>query len=182
MKVISGGQTGVDRAGLDAALEAGIETGGLMPKGWKALDGIHPEFAEKYGMTEDTAVGYASRTKKNVANSDGTIIIAEDLSSPGTKLTIKSANRSRKCLYVCDADTSPMQLVEWIIDEGIETVNIAGHSEENWPGIYNRAYGLLVDTFKKWHHWHHSNAIKQAEVAKIKAIQSLNREVRSNQH
>ena len=181
MKVISGGQTGVDRAGLDAALRVDVPTGGWMPKGWKAKDGIHPEFADKYGMTEHPNVGYAPRTKQNVADSDGTIIIAEDLNSPGTKLTIKTANRLRKRLYVCDADTGSFDLVEWIVDEGIETVNIAGHSAEEYPEIYGRAYNLLVLTFERWRHWYYSALKSKAEVDRLKAMLALNKEVNPSQ-
>ena len=71
-KVISGGQTGVDRAALDAAIEAGIPHGGWVPKGRKAEDGITPL---KYNLTELEEGGYAARTEKNVLDSDGTLII-----------------------------------------------------------------------------------------------------------
>jgi len=82
MKVISGGQTGVDQAGLDAAKFHGIETGGWMPGRWTTLNGPKPGYAEKYGMVEHKSVGYAPRTKQNIFDSDATLIIAGDFSSP----------------------------------------------------------------------------------------------------
>lgn len=72
MKIISGGQTGVDRGALEAALEAGIECGGTCPAGRKAEDGIIPEI---YPLTELESTVYSDRTRKNVIDSDATLII-----------------------------------------------------------------------------------------------------------
>ncbi len=71
-RVISGGQTGVDRAALDAAMKLGIEVGGFCPKGRRAEDG---PIDEQYPLTETASRAYPVRTEKNVAASDGTLIL-----------------------------------------------------------------------------------------------------------
>ena len=84
-KVISGGQTGVDREGLDAAINAGIPVGGYCPRGRRAEDGIIPE---RYPLIEMESSESHYRTEKNVIESDGTLILNKGLVSEGTKLTL----------------------------------------------------------------------------------------------
>src|ERR1035438_9462230 len=84
IKVISGGQTGVDRAGLDAAMNAGIPIGGYCPKDRGAEDGFIPE---QYPLIELDSKEAYYRTEENVSNSDGTLIINKGILSGGTKLT-----------------------------------------------------------------------------------------------
>ena len=96
--VISGGQTGVDRAGLDAAREAGIRTGGYCPQGRLAEDGAIPDC---YPMTEMAGADYAARTEKNVIASDGTLVLNLGDLSGGTKVTVDCAKKhGRPCLTV----------------------------------------------------------------------------------
>ena len=85
MKIISGGQTGVDRAALDAALETGIECGGFCPKGRRSEDGIIPE---KYPLTETKTDQYPERTELNVKKSDATLVLIDGEADRGTALTI----------------------------------------------------------------------------------------------
>ena len=85
LKIISGGQTGVDRAALDAALESGISAGGWCPEGRQAEDG---PIAEKYPLQELPDGGYKERTLKNVQDSDATVIIYFVTISGGTGETI----------------------------------------------------------------------------------------------
>ena len=84
-KIISGGQTGADRAGLDFAIETGLEHGGYVPRGRKAEDG---KIDDRYNMVELSTTSYPARTRKNIEESDGTVIFSlERLLSGGTKLT-----------------------------------------------------------------------------------------------
>jgi hypothetical protein len=83
-RIISGGQTGADRAGLDFAIHVGLEHGGYVPKGRKAEDG---KIAERYNLVELSTTSYPARTKRNTEESDGTVIFSlERLLSGGTKL------------------------------------------------------------------------------------------------
>lgn len=152
MKIISGGQTGADQAGLDAAKHCGLETGGWMPKGWTTLQGPKPEYAEKYGLQEHKNVGYSPRTKQNVFDSDATLIFAGNWSSPGTKLTIRSANGFNKPLYTSDFQYPPSNEIEniraWLVEKDIKILNIAGNSERSFPGIYEYTRSLLIDVFE----------------------------------
>lgn len=177
IKIISGGQTGVDLAGLDAAKKNGLETGGWMPRRWQNLEGQQPHFATLYGMNEHRSVGYAPRTKQNIVDSDGTLIIATNQSSPGTRLTISAAKLFKKKIFICNIAEDcnigcqkcrrPMELqsgelqciscignlgdviYNWIIDNKFEIVNIAGNSEQTSPGIYDQAFKILDEVFYK---------------------------------
>ena len=73
-RVISGGQTGADQAGLAAAKKLGISTGGYMPKGWRTERGPRPDFAAEYGLQEAATAAYPDRTEQNVIFSDGTVV------------------------------------------------------------------------------------------------------------
>src|SRR5215218_8279904 len=95
-RVISGGQTGADRAALVAARAAGIPTGGWMPKGFRAHDGEHPDFAERYGVLELTSTRYPPRTALNVKESDATLRFATDWNSSGEVLTLELCLRMKK--------------------------------------------------------------------------------------
>lgn len=149
MKIISGGQTGADRAGLDAALAVGLETGGWMPKGFLAQDGLHPEFAEKYGIREHTSSQYPPRTACNVKDADATIRIATDWGSPGEKLTLKFIRQYDKLSYDIspNGQKTPADLVIWLQVNRIKMLNIAGNSERTSPGIYKFAFGFLATAF-----------------------------------
>jgi hypothetical protein len=90
-KIISGGQTGADRAGLDFAIEAGLEHGGYVPKGRKAEDG---RIDDRYNLVELTTSSYPARTRRNIKKRDGTLIFSlERVLSGGTKLTLELANK-----------------------------------------------------------------------------------------
>lgn len=93
IKIISGGQTGVDRAALDAALQLGIPCGGWCPKGRKAKDGPIPD---RYPLKETESGSYPVRTEMNVRDSDGTLILTWGRPTGGTALTVRLARR-HKC-------------------------------------------------------------------------------------
>src|SRR5437870_10377236 len=92
-KIISGGQTGVDRAALDVALELGLPCGGWCPRGRRAEDGPIPE---RYPLQEMKSPAYPPRTARNVRDSDGTVILTRGQPDRGTALTIELAERYRK--------------------------------------------------------------------------------------
>ena len=145
-KVISGGQTGVDRAGLDAALQAGIPIGGSCPKGRRAEDGTIPD---KYSLIELDSPESYYRTEKNVIDSDGTLIINKGLISEGTKLTLDFTVQYGKPSLVVQLDATevvePVRVVRWIKGQYINTLNVAGPRESKCPGgIYQEALEYFV--------------------------------------
>ena len=147
MKVISGGQTGADQAGLAAAHDCLIETGGWMPAGFLTSAGLRPSFAKKYGMKDTKFRGYRDRTRKNVEESDGTIWFGNP-DSPGGKLTINTAKELGKPVLEVKFDKSTLKVGEkiarWLLLENIQTVNIAGNREDTNPGIYQFTYDTMI--------------------------------------
>lgn len=148
-KVISGGQTGVDRAGFDAAIVAGIPIGGYCPKGRLAEDGTIPD---KYPMIELESPESYYRTEKNVLQSDGTLIINKGELSQGTKLTVDfCVQYGRPRLVVqLDADkiVEPAQVIRWVKAQLISTLNIAGPRESKFPeSIYADSRTFLDKLF-----------------------------------
>lgn len=151
-KVISGGQTGVDRAGLDAALNAGIPIGGYCPKGRRAEDGVIPEH---YPMTELDSPESYYRTEKNVIESDGTLILNKDGGlSGGTKLTYEFTVQYGKPRLIIQLDDTkviePAHVIRWIDGQYINTLNVAGPRESKCQGgIYTDAYRYLENLFSR---------------------------------
>ncbi|MCK4662041.1 MAG: putative molybdenum carrier protein, partial [Bacteroidales bacterium] len=143
-KLISGGQTGVDRAALDFALAHQIECGGWCPKGRIAEDGIIPL---KYPLTETSGSDYRERTRLNVKNGNGTLIFINGYMDEGTKLTMDTADDLKKPCFIHDFSKSPEKekLLRWLSENKIKTLNIAGPRESNSLGIY----GLVYDVLKK---------------------------------
>lgn len=144
-KVISGGQTGVDRAGLDAAVDAGIPISGYCPKGRLAEDGIIPD---KYPMIELESPESYYRTEQNVIQSDGTLIFNKGTLSDGTKLTHDFTVKYGKPSLIVQLDAkqviAPRQVIRWIRGHLINTLNIAGPRESKCPGgIYSEARTYL---------------------------------------
>ena len=147
-KIVSGGQTGVDRAALDVAIalsnELGISVGGYCPKGRIAEDGI---IADKYPLTETTTSSYTQRTEWNVKHSDGTLILSCGKLTKGTALTLKFAKQRQKPFFIVDLsqDTTNIYLdiISWLTNNQIATLNIAGSRESSSPSIYKEAYSFL---------------------------------------
>ena len=142
LKIISGGQTGVDRAALDTALKNNFPVGGWCPKGRKAEDG---PIDSLYPLKETTSDKYQIRTELNVRDSDGTLIICKGTPSGGTALTIKKVREQGKALLIIDLQKQPAseQVYRWILDNEITTLNIAGPRESQSPGIYQETALLL---------------------------------------
>ena len=137
-KIISGGQTGVDRAGLDAGIEAGLPVGGYVPKGRLSEDGVVPDI---YPMTELKSKDYKSRTRKNVMESDGTLICNMGAMVGGTALTAKIALENRKPLLIIqlDQDYQLDDVTAWLNENQIRVLNIAGPRESKRPGVYAKS-------------------------------------------
>ena len=152
MKIISGGQTGADRAALDAAIALGIPHGGWLPRGRKAEDGPVPEC---YNLRELAYKNYRDRTKKNILDSDGTLIVSHGPLTGGSALTEALAIRhNRPCLHLNMADISPdeagVALERWLKKYSIATLNVAGPRASGEPRIYDMVKTLLLNL--NWQH------------------------------
>ncbi|MES9886058.1 MAG: putative molybdenum carrier protein [Candidatus Sedimenticola sp. 6PFRAG1] len=145
-KIVSGGQTGVDRAGLDVALDLDIPCGGWCPKGRRAVDGVIPD---KYPLTETPAENYNRRTEWNVRDSDATLILNEGALDGGTAVTQVYAEKHKRLCLVVALDQSPdLEIVKsWLEGNRVRVLNIAGPREEKRPGITGRAYTFLNRVF-----------------------------------
>jgi hypothetical protein len=152
LKVVrSGGQTGADIAGVATAKRFGYKTGGTMTKGWKTLNGPRPDYAEKYGMKEHSSTNYPPRTYENVRDSDGTICFAFNFESPRERCTKKAIDQYKKpSIRVSVQDPRPVQeVVDWLIINNIETLNVAGNSEQTYPGMAEFTAKYLAEVFEK---------------------------------
>jgi hypothetical protein len=141
-KIVSGGQTGVDRAALDVALELGIPCGGWCPKGRIAEDGpIDP----LYPLIETSSPGYFERTEKNVEDSDGTLVLNRGPLNGGTALTIEYLEKHRKPYRVVDLGNgaNPQEVILWLRAKRIKILNVAGPRESKCPGIYRNSRAFL---------------------------------------
>jgi hypothetical protein len=124
-KLISGGQTGVDRAALDVALELGLPCGGWCPKGRRAEDGPLPE---RYLLRETASDAYPARTARNVREADCTLILTRGEPDRGTALTARLAEQHGKPLLTLDLTKhpDPEQVLAWAAVHGVQVVNVAG--------------------------------------------------------
>lgn len=142
LKIVSGGQTGVDRAALDVALQLGLPCGGWCPKGRRAEDGPLPD---RYPLQETPWAGYPQRTEWNVRDSDATLVLTRGQADGGTVLTIELAERYGKPCLVLNFDEQPeVEAVRtWIREHRIEVLNVAGPRASEGAGIYEAAMRFL---------------------------------------
>lgn len=140
--IVSGGQTGVDRAALDAAIALEVEHGGWCPRGRLAEDGPIPE---RYRLRETESAEYPVRTEQNVIDSDGTLILYRDRLFGGTELTRRLALKHEKpCCVVNMAEGRDILSVrQWIAENSIAVMNVAGPRESSTPGIGRDACDFL---------------------------------------
>lgn len=141
-KIVSGGQTGVDRAALRVAVNFGIPCGGWCPRGRRAEDGVIPS---AFPLQETESAGYAKRTEYNIRDSDATLIVGRGALSGGSALTERIARRQNRPLWVHDlgADIQQRLLFDWLSEGEFGVLNVAGPRESEQPGIEAQAYELL---------------------------------------
>lgn len=135
-RIVSGGQTGIDRGALDAALAAGFPCGGWCPESRLAEDGAIPTH---YPLTVLPGAGYQQRTKQNVMDSDGTLVIRFGELSGGTERTVRYCEQLRKPVLVVDGDAlSPEEIAakasKFVMANDIATLNVAGPRESSHDG------------------------------------------------
>lgn len=157
LKIISGGQTGADRGGLDAAIHCDVPHGGWCPKGRKAEDGRIPD---QYQLQEMPTSNYESRTEANVVDSDATVVFTHGFATGGSLLTLKCTERHAKPWLHTDLATmtrkgAVQRIVQWINGELDDPeapkparnliLNVAGSRESKDPGIAEKVMAIVVD-------------------------------------
>jgi Circularly permutated YpsA SLOG family len=151
VKIISGGQTGVDRAALDVALRHGIESGGWCPTGRLDEFGSIPD---RYPVKELESGGFTERTLQNVKDSDGTVIVYPGKLSGGTEQTLRFCIEQKRPHQLIDGSkTSTEQaarlIVNFVRENKIHVLNVAGPRQSEWPDGYNhvsRALDLFLNS------------------------------------
>lgn len=156
VRIISGGQTGADQGGLEAAFECKIPTGGYINHGWRTEDGNAKEKLEKYNLEEIRSTDYRARTKMNVQASDGTLIVGLLLRRSGTALTGSICQEEKKPCFYMQYDVrknmvdSAMvgQFLDWVRLNNILILNVAGNRESRNPGIQKYVRDFLIVCLK----------------------------------
>jgi hypothetical protein len=147
-KIIAGGQTGADQGALDAALDVGFGVGGWCTNGRRTEDGPLPE---RYNFLKQTPLSsYPQRTEWNVRDSDGTMIVHCGSWGPGTKKTVSLVKAKRKPYIFLDlrSRASMLDLVGWLSEKNIETLNVAGPRESGSIGIHKATYDFVTKIIK----------------------------------
>lgn len=141
-KIVSGGQTGVDRAALDAAMALGIACGGWCPHGRRALDGL---IAPHYPLRETASDAYAERTRLNVRDSDATLVLSRQPLTGGTRYTVEVAEALGRPFLVCDPAERDQALGarQWTERYRVRVLNVAGPRESDAGGVYRGARDWL---------------------------------------
>lgn len=142
-RIVSGGQTGVDRAALDVALHVGIPCGGWCPRGRRAEDGRIPD---RYPLQETPSEAYEQRTRWNVRDTDGTLIIVPVPLQGGTKLTWDHAHTLSKPIHhVAIYDGHAIESVQaWCRAHSVHTLNIAGPRASEGVEVYRQSFVFLL--------------------------------------
>ena len=140
--ITSGGQSGTDRAALDFAMQHKIPCGGWCPAGRLAEDGIIPDH---YPLRETASSDHSERTRMNIDESDGTLIIFINEMDEGTNYTRRYAEETGKPVYIIDeaSKTDPTAFRNWMEENKIRVLNVAGPRESNEPGIYAFAMNVM---------------------------------------
>jgi hypothetical protein len=146
LRLVSGAQTGADRAALDFAIGRGIPHGGWCPKGRRAEDG---RIAPRYKVIETPSKDYAQRTRWNVRDSDATLIISRSATlTGGSEYTRRCAEElDQPCLHVHPGDDDAKTIRVFLEGHRVRTLNVAGPRESTEPGIYGYVTEILERTF-----------------------------------
>lgn len=147
-RVVSGGQTGADRAALDAAMAVGVPVGGWCPRGRRAEDGI---IDERYPLTETPGAAVEQRTSWNVRDSDATLVLVLRDVDAGTAFTIEEAERFGRPVQRVEVPAGAAavgRVRTWIDDHDVAVLNVAGPRESNAPGLYEAARRFLLRLFE----------------------------------
>lgn len=156
LKIVSGGQTGVDRAALNVAMALGIPHGGWCPRGRRAEDG---RISDSYLLQESESRDYSVRTEQNVIDSDATLILFRGKVTGGTRLTQHLASKHVKPQMRIDLQQadSPEQLelaansiADWLAEQQTTVLNIAGPRESSNPGIHQQAMDFLLAVLEQF--------------------------------
>lgn len=153
-QIISGGQTGADQAGLAAAKELGIPTGGFAPKGWLTEEGPNVALRDEYFLQEANTNDYRTRTMWNAQISDSTIIFG-DSKSAGSALTLRHCTDEHKQVLVVPFPSAfsvyecATTVAKWINERRPEYLNIAGNRESKNPGIFAFTKAVLLLALKQ---------------------------------
>ena len=154
LKIVSGGQTGVDQAALNVAIFLELPHGGWCPAGRRSEEGPIPDI---YQLTEVPQKHYAARTEKNVLDSDGTLILFDGQISRGTLLTLKLAQKHHRphlCVDLGDLEEEssirPDEISDWLKSSNINVLNVAGPRESSSPGIATKTERFLVSALEKY--------------------------------
>ena len=149
-KIVSGGQTGADKGGLIVARRFGLETGGWVPKGCRTEDGPDLELVEVYNCEEHPSSSYYHRTLSNAHDSDATIILSGDFESKGTKLTIVGCQHYDRPFKLVDVKNpcNPQEVVDWLNENKVEVLNVAGNRASRCEGIAQFTEDFLGQVFE----------------------------------
>lgn len=145
LTIVSGGQTGVDRGALDAALAQGAPCRGWCPAGRRAEDGTIPA---RYPVTSLPERAYATRTRRNVQDSDATVVIHRGPLAGGSLLTAREARHAGRPMLRLDAEhldarASARQLRDFVLKHRPRALNVAGPRASEWPGGRRRAFAVV---------------------------------------
>lgn len=151
-RVLSGGQSGVDRAALDAALAIGLPAGGWCPAGRWAEDG---PIAARYPLLETASADPDERTRRNVEEADALLVLAPSPATGGTALALQHARALGRPALVVDpfAADAIAQVTGWaaggVVSRQAGIVNVAGSRESGAPGIYAAALRVLTEAWRR---------------------------------
>jgi hypothetical protein len=156
LRIISGGQTGADQGGLLAARELHIPTGGTAPQGWWTETGPQEQFLREFGLIECSRPGYDARTRENVLNANGTLLVGSTAGG-GSALTARIAEEARTPLHRVPfpsvTGAEPIEELSkvfrnWLNRFQIRILNVAGNRESQNPGIQEFTKQFLVTALR----------------------------------
>lgn len=175
MKIISGGQTGVDIGSIFAAHDCGLNTGGYAAQGYKNENGYRDKgLLQELGLI-DNKLTYMQRTIRNIVLSDATLIIAKDTQSPGTKLTLNTVTYYEKPHFIFHMtykqnryNLQKYALIDWLLLGAYGIINVGGNRESVAPGIQRYTYYMMMKVLNA-----HEDALWECFVANGNVLQQI---------